>query len=270
VTSLSAHMSAAGAIFKRDFLLFVSYRSRLLTTFFTSAVSLVLFYYISRLVHSRDVGSPNDYFAFVVIGLIIFAVLTSTLSTPVATLRAELQAGTFERMVVSPFGPVRAIASLLLFPLALAGATGIFSLVFASVVFHLHLAWSTMPLAVPVALLGAAAFAPFGLAMAAAVVLFKQTNAGATFVITGVTLLAGVYFPVELLPGWIRWASEVQPFTPAVDLLRHVMVGTPLRSSAAGELAKLIAFTAVTIPASLLLLRAAVRRSRRIGTIIEY
>jgi len=263
------HAAAAGAIFKRDLLLFASYRARLFTTFFTMAVSLTLFYYVSRLVTSKQVGSPDEYYAFVVVGLIIFGVLTSTLSTPVATLRAELQAGTFERMVLSPFGPVRAIASLLLFPLALALVVGVASLLYAAIVFGLDLRWETVPLAVPAAALGALAFAPFGLVMTALVVLFKQTNAGATLVITGVTLLAGVYFPVALLPDWIEWASQVQPFTPAVDLLRNLLVGTDLPDPAWVALLKLFGFTALMLPVSLACLRAAVARSRRQGTIIE-
>lgn len=270
MSSFGTHVSAAAAICKRDFLLFVSYRTRMFTTLFTVAVSLTLFYYVSRLVRSPRVGSPDEYYAFVVVGLVIFGVLTSTLSSPVGTLRAELQTGTFERMVISPFGPVRSIASLLLFPLALSTVTGLLSLCFAGLVFGLDVRWSTAPLAVPAALLGAAAFAPFGLAMAALVVVFKQTNAGATFVLTGISLLAGVYFPVELLPGWIRWASDVQPFTPAIDLLRNLLVGTPLEHTAAAEVAKLAAFATVTAPLAVGLLRASVRQSRRRGTIIEY
>lgn len=267
--SLPVMLTAAGGIFKRDLLLFLSYRTRPFSLLFSTAVSLTLFYYLSRLVRSPAVGSPDDYYGFVVVGLIIFGVLTSTLSTPVATLRAELQAGTFERMVLSPFGAVRSIASLLIFPVTQALVLGTLSLAFASAVFGLGLRWPDALLAPPVALLGALAFAPFGLAMAAAVVLVKQTNAGATLIVTGVTLLAGVYFPISLLPGWIRWASDVQPFTPAVDLLRHLLVGTTLRDSPGVELAKLVGFTLVTVPLSLLLLRAAVERSRRRGTIIE-
>ena len=270
MSSLPAHLSAAGAIFKRDYLLFVSYRARAFTTIFTTTVSLTLFYYVSRLVHSRTVGSPDAYYAFVVVGLIIFGVLTSTLHIPVLTLRAELQAGTFERLVISPFGAIWSVASLLLFPVALAFVTGVVSVAFDVLVFHLALHWATVPAAVPIAILGAVAFAPFGLAMAAGVILFKQTNAGATVAITGVTLLAGVYFPVSLLPGWIRWASEVQPFTPAVDLLRHFLVATPLRHPVGGELVKLVAFAVVTMPLALVLLRAALQRSRRLGTVIEY
>jgi ABC-2 type transport system permease protein len=142
--------------------------------------------------------------------------------------------------------------------------------VFASVAFGLDIQWSTAALALPVALLGAIAFAPFGLLMAAAVVVFKQTNAGALFVVSGISLLAGIYFPVDLLPDWIRWASDVQPFTPAVDLLRHLLVDTPLTTSAGVEVLKLVLFPAVLLPVSLMALAAAVRRSRRHGTIIEY
>jgi ABC-2 type transport system permease protein len=270
VRSLPALAAAAGAICKRDLLIFASYRTRVFTTFFTTAVSLTLFYYVSRLVSSPRVGSPDEYYAFVVVGLMIFAVLTSTLSAPVSTLRAELQAGTFERMVLSPFGPVRSIASLLAFPLLLSMVVAIVSLAFAGIVFGLDVRWSTAPGAIPLAFLAAAAFAPFGLLMTAAVVVFKQTNAGATLLITAVSLLAGVYFPVELLPGWIQWASDVQPFTPAVDLLRDALVGTDLRDPFWASLTKLVAFAAATLPLSVLVLRAAVAHSRRRGTIIEY
>jgi ABC-2 type transport system permease protein len=262
--------SAAGAICKRDFLVFASYRTRFFTTIFTTIVSVTLFYYVSRLVSSSRVGDADDYFAFVVIGIVIFTVLTSTLSTPVATLRAELQAGTFERMLLSAFGPVRSIASLLLFPLALAFVIALVTLAYAAILFGLDVRWSTAAAGAPIGLLGAVAFAPFGLLLTAAVVLFKQTNAGATLVMTAVTLLAGVYFPVSLLPDWIEWASEAQPFTPAVDLLRNVLVGTPLEDPFAFELLKLVGFTAVLLPLSLLALRGAVTRSRRTGTIIEY
>ncbi len=42
------------------------------------------------------------------------------------------------------------------------------------------------------------------------------------------SLVAGLYFPVALLPQWIRWASDVQPLAPATELLRWALVGQPL------------------------------------------
>jgi ABC-2 type transport system permease protein len=270
VERLIAHLGAAAAVCKRDVILFATYRLRLITTFTTTAVSLTLFYYISRLVSSGRIGSPDRYYAFVVIGMVILAVLTSTLATPAATLRQELLTGTFERMVLSPFGPVRCVLSLMIFPLLLALLTSIFTIAFAAVVFGLTLHSSTAAAGIPVALLGALAFAPFGLFMTAGLVVLKQTRAGAMFVVTVLTVVSGVYFPVVLLPHWVRWLSDVQPFTPAVDLLRNLLVGTPLRESAALSLVKLIAFPGVLLPLAIWTLNAAVGLARRRGTIIEY
>lgn len=267
---LIAYFGAAAALCKRDLVLFATYRLRLLSTFFSTAVSLTLFYYISRLVSSGRIGSPDRYYAFVVIGMVILAVLTSTLATPVATLRQELLTGTFERMVLSPFGPVRCVLSLMIFPLLLAMFTSLFTMAFAGIVFGLRLRWSTAAAGIPVALLGAVAFAPFGLLMTAGLVVLKQTRAGAMFIVTGLTVVSGVYFPVLLLPRWIQWLSDVQPFTPAVDLLRNLLVGTPLRESGALSVLKLIAFPAVLLPIAIWTLNAAVGLARRRGTIIEY
>jgi len=268
---MSAYASAALAIFRRDLAMFTSYRMRFFTTMFSLLVSMTLFYYVSRLVRAESVGSPDDYYGFVVVGLVILGVLTSTLSVPIATLRSELLAGTFERMVVSPFGPVRCVLSLLLFPVALAFVTAALSLAYAGFAFGLDLRWPQALLGLPVAALSALAFAPFGLLMCAGVVVFKQTNAGAALVVTGMTLLAGFYFPVTLLPDWIRWASDAQPFTPALDLLRHLLIGTPLRSGTpTGELLRIAGFAAVLTPPAVWALSAAVRVARRRGTLNEY
>jgi ABC-2 type transport system permease protein len=114
------------------------------------------------------------------------------------------------------------------------------------------------------------AFLPFGVLMAAAVIVLKQAMSAGSFLAAGIAVVAGLYFPVALLPGWIEWTSDVQPFTPAVDLLRHLIVGTALESSAWTELARVAAFALALLPPSVLVLAAAVRVARRRGTITEY
>jgi ABC-2 type transport system permease protein len=83
-------------------------------------------------------------------------------------------------------------------------------------------------------------------------------------------VVAGLYFPVALLPGWIEWASDVQPFTPAVELLRYLLVGTPLQSSPWVDVAKLALFAAALVPPSVWLLHRCVQVGRRRATITEY
>ena len=234
MTALRPHLAAAAGIFRRDATVYLSYRWRLGTQYLGVLFSLAVFYYISRLVRVGEFPSPDAYFSYAAVGVIILQVLQSTLDIPVAV-RQELVAGTFERMAVSPFGPVWSILALFLFPLALAVVTMLVTLALGVVVFGLDARWSTVPLAVPVALVGAMALGAIALLFAAMVVRYKQAP-GAAYVLAAISLVAGFYFPPSLLPWWLSWASEVQPFTPAVDLLRHLLVGLPLRASASDAL----------------------------------
>ena len=179
-------------------------------------------------------------------------------------------AGTFERIVVSPGGPVSALAAMLILPFLYALLMALGMVVFASLVFGLDVNWPTLPLVVPAAILGGLSFAPFGLLLLALVLVFKQAVAGTTWIVAGISLIAGLYFPVSLLPNWIEWVSEIQPFTPAVDLLRHLLVDSPLADPAWLDIAKLVGFAGVLLPISGWCVAAAVRRSRKTGTIIEY
>ena len=261
-------LAAAAGIFRRDLTVYLSYRWRLGAQYVGVLFSLAVFYYISRLVRVEAFASPADYFAYAAVGVIILQVLQSTLDVPI-TVRQELVAGTFERMAVSPFGPVASILSLFLFPIALAVLTMLVTLTLTAVVFGVDASWSRVPLAIPVAAVGALALGAIALFFVAMIVRFKQAP-GAAYVLAAISLVAGFYFPVELLPWWLGWASDVQPFTPAVDLLRHLLVGLPLRASAWGDVAKLVGFSAVLLPLGVAGLAFAIDRSRRLGTLTEY
>jgi len=270
VTALSINLGAVLALVRRDAKIFISYRFRFATQLVSTFFGLVLFYYLSRIVGHNVFHTSNEYFAFAVIGLTVMEVLGATLAALPLSLRQELVAGTFERLVLSPFGAIGAVASMMVFPFLLSAVSALITLTLATLVFGMNLAWSTAAYAIPVALLGAAAFAPFSLLIAASVLSVKQAGAGAGFFVTGISLIGGFFFPVSLLPSWIRWASDVQPFTPALQLLRHLLVGTPATSSAWLTVAKLAGFAVVLVPASLVVLHRAIRFAQRRGTIIEY
>jgi ABC-2 type transport system permease protein len=260
---------AMGAIMRRDAILFVSYRSQLVSQFLGPLFSIALFYYISHLLTAKTFHSPGGYFGFVIVGLVIIQILTLSLGIMPGNVRQELISGTIERFLVSAHGPVNGIVGTMLFPLCNAIFSGILTLVLATVVFGLPLA-ATSLLAIPVALLGVIAFMPFALFLVALVMAFKQAASASQFIVAGIAIIGGLYFPISLLPGWIRWMSEVQPFTPATDLLRHLLVNAPLVHPAAVELLKLVGFSLVLLPAGFALLRAAIRYGQRTGTIAEY
>jgi ABC-2 type transport system permease protein len=267
---VSAHGRAVVGVLKRDALTFASYPFAMVSQVVALFLSITLFYYISRLVQFDSLGSADDYFAFVVIGLVALQVLNCTLQEPPDLIRGELVTGTFERFLISPFGPVAGALSMMLFPFLVSVVLGTIMIGIADVIYGLDVRWETAALALPVGVLGALAFACFGLALAAAVVTLKQVSSGTTWVVAGISILAGLYFPITVLPDWIEWTAHIQPFTPAVDLMRNVLVGTPMDGSAWVAAAKVAGFAAVFLPLAAWLLTLAIRASRRRGTILEY
>lgn len=269
MNAVHRHLRLTSAVVRRDLLLAWSYRLQFVAGVFSGLMTLAIFYYISRLVRVPQF-SPNEYFAFVAIGVVIFTIVSATLQLPQVALRQELVAGTFERILLAPWGSAAAIVSLLIYPTLYALVTVTSLICIGDVVFDLQLQWSTVPLAIPVAVLSLLALSPFGILLLASVIFSKKAPPGANYVIAGLALVAGLYFPVALLPSWIRWASEVQPLTPAVELLRSTLVGQPLSDPAWLLLAKLAVFALVALPLAVAALRAALQASRRRGTILEY
>lgn len=268
MTLLAQYFDALSATFKRDALVFLTYRWRLFSHIATIFFSLTMFYFLSRLVRQNAVGSHAHYYAFAVVGIVGASVLTSALNIAISV-RGELMAGTFERMLISAFGPVGCVISEAVFPIFLSLVTASLMLLFASTIYGVPVHLAGIPAALGVSALGALALTCIGLMFVAGVFMFKSSM-GVAWVVGALALLGGAYFPVKLFPAWIEWVSQVQPFTPAVDLLRHSLLGTTTMEPAWLELAKLVGFTVVLMPVSAALMWYAIHASRRRGTLLEY
>jgi ABC-type uncharacterized transport system permease subunit len=267
--SVRDDLAAGWAILVRDYLIFVSYRMRFLSEVISAALGVVLFYYVSRLVAGGVFETSDEYFSYAIIGLVVLQVVTASLVVLPMALRQELVAGTFERVLVSAFGPIPGLLAMSVFPFLAAVLSSAITIAVAAIAFGMHIEWSTVLLAIPAAVLGYLAFLPFAVVITATVFLVKQVSAGAGLIVACLSLVAGVLFPVVLLPDWIEWASEVQPLTPALDLLRHLVVGAPIDSTVAAVF-KLVAFALVLLPFSIVALRAALVHAQRRGTVLEY
>lgn len=260
-------LRAFGGVTRRDLLLLASYRSSYVSRPLGAVFVLALFYYVSRLLQVSRFASADAYFSFVAVGIVIFGLVTSSLLAP-ARVREELVAGTYERMELSVMGGTAAVFATVIAPFIYAGALSLFTLLVACTVFGMDLQWSTAPLAIPIGLLGALAFAPFALVFCALTLAFKQAP-GQGAVVPALSLVSGLYFPVDLLPWWLRWLSDVQPLTPTADAMRQVLLGIDSHHSTALLSLRIAAFAVVGIPIALLSVNAARAHGRRQGTLLE-
>ena len=264
---MGAWLRALPAIARRDAAIARTDRSALLSRPLGAVFTLALFYFVSRLVSVTRFPTSEAYFAFVAVGIVIYGVVRSSLEVPVSV-RSELLGRTFERLELSAAGATAGVVGMLIFPCVYVLGLSSFTLVAAAVLYGLDVRWETAALGIPLGLLGAVAFSPFALVFSALTLMFKRPP-GQGVILPVVALVSGLYFPVDLLPGWLRWLSEVQPLTPTVDLMRNVLVGLPLADPAGVELLKLVGFSVVGLPIGVAALSGALRYCRRRGTILE-
>jgi ABC-2 type transport system permease protein len=260
------------AFVRRDAAAALSYRVPFALELVSILFSLALFYYLSRLVGAsatKEGGQLSDgYFAFAVIGLAMLRIVTSGLTSFAQRLRDEQTTGTLEALLTTPAPPSVLVLGTAAYDLLRATVSAGVLILVGVLLFGLRFEASAALLLVPVAVIGALAlFAALGVALAAFTIVYKQTTGALAVMVPGVSLLAGVYFPIKLLPEPLHTLAAIFPFTWALDVLRSALL---IGDSKVGLLVALLAAAAVALPAALALFRVSLRRARRDGSLAQY
>ncbi|MFH1123317.1 MAG: ABC transporter permease, partial [Pseudomonadota bacterium] len=79
-------------------------------------------------------------------------------------------------------------------------------------------------------------------------------------------LLCGIYYPVSILPGWVRTLSELIPLTYFLEYFRGFYGFNPTFSHV---LAKGYAMVLTYLSLEVVLMRAALRRAKRTGMLLK-
>jgi len=260
------------AFIRRDAAIAVSYRVPFVVGVLQSLGSLAFLYFLGRLVGARftssETAGPGGYFGFAVVGSALLTVFTATLTSVSQRLRTDQTTGTLEVLFTMPQSPVLSVlggsAFQVLYALASALATVLLGLLLG---LHLHVTgWSA--LGALAALVGALVlFAATGIAFGAYVMLFKGGDTLTALAASALTVVGGVFFPLPLLPGWLRGVADVVPFTWAVSTLRTALLHGQVQGA---HLALLWGFGVVLLPLCIGLFRMALRRARTKGTLGQY
>lgn len=263
-------LAAAAAFARRDFAIARSYRLPFVMGILGSAMSLITFRFIAELVGDAEaIRATGDYFAFVVVGMMMAQVLEATLSAPAKAARQEQVQGTLEVLATQPMRASAWAAAWGSYPILNALVMG-GALLLLAWPLGLRLHDPNWLIAVPAIALSAAIFAGLGL-LAAAVVLVLQQSAGMTrWMGAAMALISGVFFPVSLLPAWVQTLAQASPMTHSLRAVRGSLLAGQDAAALAGDLLALAAFAIVLLPSAILVLGVALRRARAKGTIATY
>jgi ABC-2 type transport system permease protein len=266
-------VAVVAAFIRRDFRIDISYRLSFGLDAGSAIFSLALFFYLSRVIDQRsfsaEQGLSGGYFAFAAVGVAVLTMVNTTLSSFSRKLREEQTTGTFEALVAAPASTSLIALSSGAYDVIRATFDSLLILVAAVVVFGLDLELGPGSLVTAaLALIGTVVLlASLGVAVAAFTVVFKRASALLGLVSTSLALMAGVYFPVEVLPSPLEQIAEALPFTWGLDALRDSLLGGDVDPA---KLAGLFASAALLLPPALWGFNLAVRRARQTGTLSQY
>jgi ABC-2 type transport system permease protein len=201
------------------------------------------------------------------VGAIFWNYLSVVFSWIAETIQIERWEGTLEYTFMAPVHRsthlLGAVAYAMIF-----GLIHTLAILVAVVLFFPDLSFAQANLATIGGFMVLGSFSFVGLAMLAAILplLFVERGAQMAFVLQSVLLLiSGVYYSIDILPGWMQVVSHLSPATYALDGVRQGLIdGAPL-TSLWGDIWPLLVMGTVFIPFGLWAFGRAERYAKRTG-----
>jgi ABC-2 type transport system permease protein len=258
------------AIFRRDLLTSIRYRSAFMLTAAGAMAELAAFYYLAKAIGPGFRPEGLDYFSFLVVGTGFYTFLVMGIHAFLQTVQEAQLSGTFEVLMTSSTPPA---------VLVFLSAMSAFSRNAVQLLLYLGTGLLLFKGTLPALSIGASLLAfllslviavSIGMMAAALQVAIQKGSVVLWALGSGAWLLTGTLFPVASLPGPLHLIAELIPITHALEALRLAFLQGAGLPALRQQIAILTAFCLVLLPLSLLMFSHAVRRARQEGTLSSY
>jgi ABC-2 type transport system permease protein len=269
---ISAHKLYA--FLKRDFLDAISYKfyfiSSVLEIFFSSAT----FFFISKLISGSEPASLSpyggDYFSFVIIGVAFSGILGVFQRGLQEIIRKAQLTGTLEALLVTRTNISTILVGSSLFSFIFALFKTLFQLGLAISIFDMHLGdvnWLGTSI---IFILTSVCFVSIGVLSASFILVYKLGNPFGWVFGNITNVLGGVFFPIAVLPSWIKWISYLLPITYSLEGFRQSLLSSASLSQILPNIIALLVFSVTLLPLSFYIFRAALLKAKRDGSLTHY
>ncbi len=174
--------------------------------------------------------------------------------------------GTFEAILATRARPVLTIIGPGVYSLLLVCVQALLMVAIGRLAMGAKLQLAHLGLVTVVIAMTIASLTGIGLMSAAFVVAFKQTEPVTTGLAAASLMVSGILYPTTVPPAWLARLVPLLPMTHAVEITRGLL----LERAAVGSLAVhfvVLGLYSLSLPASLLLLSAAITQAKRAGSL---
>jgi len=203
---------------------------------------------------------------FLLIGTLVWAYLSAVLDDVSLVITWERWEGTIEHTLMAPVARSLHLIGMALFGIIHAIVRTL--LIFAIVVpfFALDLGQADFLAAAVVVGLGSLSIVGIAILGGVLPLLYPERGTQMTFMMqAAILLVSGVYYSVDVLPGWLRVFSVASPATYIIDGIRAALIDGEGVLDLQSTLWTLVAFGVVLVPASIAVFSVAERWAKKTG-----
>lgn len=210
-----------------------------------------------------DVNRATTY---LLIGAVLWAFLGILFEIVTETVQWERWEGTIEYTFMAPLRRSAHLIGMSVYAIVYGILRAVLLFAVVAMFFDLAMPDADFIAALIVMLVASVPFAGIGMMTAVLPLISPEKGVQLGFMAQGVLLVvSGVYYPVDVLPGWMQAIADVSPATYALDGTRAAILDGAGIGSLWFELGALVLIGAVTIPVGLALFAAGERYAKRYG-----
>lgn len=208
----------------------------------------------------------NRVTSSLLIGAVIWAYLGIIFEFLTETVAWERWEGTIEYTFMAPLRRFAHLAGMVMWAVVYGLVRAVLLFAAVAVFFDLSMPRADYVTALVVLLVASVSFAGIGMMTAVLPLISPEKGAQLGFVAQGLLLVvSGVYYPVDVLPGWMQWIAAISPATYALTGIREAILDGAGLGTMWSELAVLTVIGAVSVPLGLALFAAGERYAKRHG-----
>jgi ABC-2 type transport system permease protein len=256
----------------RGFLNARSYRLNFFGTYLGGVLYVFFYALLARFIGQQPaaVREYGDYLTFLLIGGVFSRYLSLGMKFFSRELEQEMVMGTVEPLMVTATSPALSLLGASAWILVEGILVLLLQLVVGALFFNADFSRANWLSAVVITALTLLALNSWGILSAGFVLVFKRADPLNWLVDLTTFIFSGVYFPISLLPIWLRVFSYLLPLTYALEGLRGAMMRGQALYEMREQVLALVVFNVLLIPLGLVVFRYALAYTKRNGSLGQY
>jgi ABC-2 type transport system permease protein len=212
-------------------------------------------------------GEQNtELLLFLAIGTLVWSYLNAVFMNMAEMIAWERWEGTIEYTMMAPISRLTHMFGQSIFAIIYGIARSALLLGVLALFFEIDLSGANLVGALLAITIGSLSFVGFGIIGAVLPLLFPEKGEQMTFIISSILLLvSGVYYPIEVLPGWMQLLAKISPATYVLEAMRGAILDGTGTVALLPKMIPMLVIGVITIPVGMYVFGHFERYAKRTG-----